>query len=203
MQLRHLICALTLLVAALALPASGCSLSASPGDPEDTVNSSGLLEAVERVQEAGLTPFWLGTRFPAGTASFALQPATEVLPLSEGPPALELRYQGVVTAGGPFYLTSAAKKGSGVEDARRKLLNDSGTKHEILQVGEWDAELFSLPSGIRPVNLLRLVVDTGDVYVIAKAYAVGNGIPGQDPNPLIDKDLLISVVAEHLRPYPE
>jgi hypothetical protein len=50
---------------------------------------------------------------------------------------------------------------------------------------------------------LLVFVDAGSSIVLARAYSVLNGIPGQDPAVLIDKDELISVLAEHLRPYPE
>jgi hypothetical protein len=187
--------------------ATACSLSVSSGGSEDTMNSSGLLEAVERVQEAGLTPYWLGDRLTAGTTPLEVQSQAEVLSVSGKPYGIELVYRGAETATGPIFLTSSVGSGvdasSGLEDVRRRALNHPGTKQEIVHVGEWEAELFSLPSAPRPVNLLMLIIEIDDVYVLARAYAGGSGIPGEDSNPLIDKDLLISVMAEHLRPYPE
>jgi hypothetical protein len=39
--------------------------------------------------------------------------------------------------------------------------------------------------------------------VVSVAPATTSGIPGDDANPLLDKDLLIATLAEHLRPYPD
>jgi hypothetical protein len=143
----------------------------------------------------------------AGTTPFEVQPQPEILAVSGKPYGIELVYRGAESATGPLFLTSGVASGvdlgNGLEDVRRKLLRRPHTDHEILSVGEWNAELFTLATEARLVSQLFLLVDASGVSVIAQAYAVGNGIPGQDPNPLIDKDLLISVLAEHLRPYPE
>jgi hypothetical protein len=42
-----------------------------------------------------------------------------------------------------------------------------------------------------------------DSVAVVEAARGGTGIPGEGPNPLIDQDLLIQVVTENLRPYPE
>jgi hypothetical protein len=203
MPLERFLCLLPLLVAVLAL--TSCSTSGNAG--QSSVEDQDFQVTLQKVQEAGLTPYWLGDRLTAGTTPFEVQPQPEILAVSGKPYGIELVYRGAESATGPFFLTSSVGAGgdasSGLEDVRRRALDVPGTKHEIVRVGEWDAELFSLPSAPRPVNQLKLIVEIGDVDIIARAYAGGSGIPGQDPNPLIDKDLLISVLAEHLRPYPE
>lgn len=60
-----------------------------------------------------------------------------------------------------------------------------------------------LPAGTRPVNALWLFIDIGDTVVLAQVASGGPGILGEDANPLLDTDLLIEVMVEHLRPYPE
>jgi len=56
----------------------------------------------------------------------------------------------------------------------------------------------------RPLNILRLVLDYGDVVVVAAAAAGGPVHPGgPDYNPFInDPDLFVQVM-QGLRPYPE
>ncbi len=72
-----------------------------------------------------------------------------------------------------------------------------------VQVGPWEGSLWSLTSTPRPVNAVVLFVTIDGMVVEAVANAGTSGVPGDDWNPLIDEDLLIEVVAEHLRPYPE
>ncbi len=68
----------------------------------------------------------------------------------------------------------------------------------------WRGEAYVLPGGPRPVNALWLFVEVDDeTLVVVQASATSTGVPGTDSSPLIQEDLLIEVVEEHLRPYPE
>jgi hypothetical protein len=201
MQLLNLICALTLLIAVPAVTA--CDLINDADSSEDPLNNSGFLAAVEEVENAGLTPYWLGKEFRVGAARFALFPETEIISPLHKSPGLELWYEGGVTTTAPLYVESHTESAGEADFFRDQLAGLPGTHIQQVRVGRWDAELYTLQDATRPVNQLWLFVDTGNVVVLAKAHSVRNGIPGQDPNPLIDEDLLISVMAEHLRPIPE
>ena len=67
------------------------------------------------------------------------------------------------------------------------------------------AELLFLPRGTRPINQLWLILEMKDAVVVAQAHSGGPTHPGgPDYNPFINNpDLLVQVIEENLRPYPE
>jgi len=74
-----------------------------------------------------------------------------------------------------------------------------------VKVGTQDAELLLLPLGTREINHLWLIVELEDAVVVARAHSGGPRYPGgPDYNPFINNpDLLVQVIDENLRPYPE
>jgi hypothetical protein len=73
-----------------------------------------------------------------------------------------------------------------------------------VSVGGREGELLFLPLGTRPLNILRLVLDLGDVVVVAQTHAGGPVYPGgPDYTPFINNPDLLIQVMEDLRPYPE
>jgi hypothetical protein len=192
------------LIAASLVTASACGLSASSNGSEDPLSDPRFKAAVEEVQQAGLIPYWLGEGFAVGDTPFELTSDAKILSPRGRSPGLFIAYVGSVETGTvPLYINSHSEPGGEADFYRDQAAALPTTRPQRVQVGAWQGELYERSSGPRPVNQVWLFVDVGDTVVIGQAAAVRNGIPGQDPNPLIDKDLLISVMAEHLRPYPE
>ena len=197
-----------LVIAALGvLLAAGCLGSAGgDGAPSgyDPLNEPTFLTPVAEAQNAGVEVYWLGTEFRAASARFEIVPVAEAFPRGDDLPGVGLLYvadtgQGFVT----FDLDSFSEEGGGAAQARQQAAAVPGATSSAVRVGPWEAELFSLPGPGRPVNKTLLLVHIGNTAVTAWANSNETGVPGDDPNPLIDADLLIEVVAEHLRPYPE
>ena len=146
--------------------------------------------------------YWLGEQFEAGSLSFRVTAANEFIDRREGP-GLEITYIADIGGGHvTFDVESYSGPRGGAAVLRERALAVRGTTSQRVRVGNWDAELLSLPSGTRPVNQLWLFVDLGDTIVVAQAGSGGPGIPGEDANPLIQADLLIDLMTQ-LRPYPE
>ena len=81
----------------------------------------------------------------------------------------------------------------------------SGVTRRAVTVGDKAGTLLYLPSPPdRPLNILQLVVDLGEVVVVGTADAGGPMTPGgPDYSPFINNpDLLVQVMQE-LRPYPQ
>ena len=77
------------------------------------------------------------------------------------------------------------------------------TSGESVHVSGMAAEIFIIPGGpSRPVNQVWLFLEKEGTGIILQAFSGRTGVPGTDSNPLIDKDLLIQVVAENLQPIP-
>ena len=69
-----------------------------------------------------------------------------------------------------------------------------------------EAELISVPSGDRPANRLRLILELDPVVVVGEAASVlsSDAEGASELNILIkNPDLLVQVIGENLRPYPE
>ena len=79
-----------------------------------------------------------------------------------------------------------------------------GVTRQTVSVGGREGELLFLPLDTRPLNVLRLILDFGDVVVVASAHAGGAVYPGgPDYNPFINNPDLLIQVMEDLRPYPQ
>ncbi|MEX1254225.1 MAG: hypothetical protein WEE64_07780 [Dehalococcoidia bacterium] len=160
---------------------------------------------MDDAQNAGVSVYWLGPEFDAGGLHFAVYPEADFTDDTDSRhPGLSLDYfartaEGSVRSGLEMY----SKAGNGPQIMLERALAVDGALADEVQVGGWPAQLVTLPSPSRPVNKLYLFVDVGDTVAIVQAASGETGVPGADPNPLIDKDLLIQVVAESLQPIPE
>ena len=183
--------------------AVGCiPLAKSDQPPRDPLSNPKFLTPVAQAEDAGVRLYWLGEQFEAGSLSFGVSSATEFIDLREGP-GLEISYIADVEGGHVgFDVESYSGRQGGAAIIRERALAARGTTSRDVRVGNWSGELFSIPAGTRPVNNLWLFVDLGDTIVVGQAGSGGPGIPGDDPNPLIQADLLIDLMAQ-LRPYPE
>jgi hypothetical protein len=92
------------------------------------------------------------------------------------------------------------------EGVERRVLTPEtpGASHRSVSVLGKQAELYSAPGGTRPLNALWLVLDLGDVIVLAQANSGGPITPGgPDYSPFINNPDLLVQVMQDLRPYPQ
>ena len=186
----------------------------SPGNDDDVDQRfyGYFLRDAKAMEEMGLPVYWLGRQFTAGGLIF------------QGPYAAEF---GGEVEGGIFihytsWLDGTPGEGRNVgleitvygrdawELAKDRILNprlmsNEGevTRQTVIVKGR-RAELMSVPSANRPVNALSLILDLDSVVVVAVAPSGGQRPGGGDYNPFINNpDLLVQVIDENLRPYPE
>ena len=159
----------------------------------------------DAAQEAGLTVYWLGPSFEAGGVLFRISYA-EFPEGFAGVPlqGLEVVYSSQPEPAGSLDLQLFSR--SDWDQVKDKVMNPRlpGVTRETVTVAGREAELISVPLGTRPVNTLWLLLDLGDVVVLATAGAGGAVYPGgPDYNPFINNPDLLIQVMEDLRPYPE
>jgi hypothetical protein len=174
-----------------------------------------FLRDVKAMQEMGLPVYWLGREFSAGALTF------------QGPYAAE--FGGEVEGGGIFthytsWLDGTPGEGTNIglemtvygpdawELVKERIMNPPPpgvpsrydvTRRTVDVMGR-EAELISAPSGRRPVNSLTLVLDFGTVVVVPEARSVLSADGRSELNIFIkNPDLLVQVIDENLRPYPE
>jgi hypothetical protein len=187
----------------LGMVAFGCGLSGLT-ESEGPLNRPELLTPVAVAQEAGVTLYWLGEQFEVGSLLFQIAGGAELINRSGNGPGLEFEYSAAFKEGSVGLNLGVFSEQSGEADALREaVLEVTHASFRDARVGSWEGELHFLPAGTRPVNQLLLFVDVGETIILGRALSGSSGIPGEDSNPLIQADLLIEVMAEHLRPYPE
>ena len=173
------------------------------GDP---LEQPGFLTPVAQAQELGITPYWLGRKFVVGSLVFEISGGAKLIELRRVGQRLILEYSGIdedTRSAGLLRLSTYPKDGESANVVRERALRVQGSTSREVRVGSWTGELLSVPSPSRPVNVLELFVDTGRAIVGGLTGASNVGVPDKQGNPLLDEDLLIEVMAEHLRPYPE
>jgi len=180
--------------------AGGAALwtSCDLGDESEDGLDKSFLRDVAAVEEMGLPVYWLGTEFPADGLVFRGPYGAEFGNELEG--GINMHYLAPIDGGNAaFDLTVYGRDAWGA--AAGRVLNPGvpGVIRKTVTVLGRDAEAVSVPLGARPVNILWLVLDMGDVIVVGTARS---GAPDEPENPLIDPDNLIAVM-EDLRPYPE
>lgn len=159
----------------------------------------------DAAKEAGLMVYWLGPSFQAGGVLFRISEA-EFPEGFAGVPlqGLEVGYSSQPEPAGILYMQVLSR--SDWDQVMEKVINPplTGVTRRAVTVGGTQGELLFLPGGSRPLNILCLVLDLGDVVVIAQTYAGGPEYPGgPDYNPFINNPDLLMQVMEGLRPYPE
>ena len=185
---------------ALACVGAGTNLA---GDP---LEQPEFLTPVAEARELGLMPYWLGREFAAGSLIFEISGVAQLIDFRGVELRLVLEYSGFdegSRSAGVLFVSTYPNDGKSADVERERALRVPGSTSREVRVGSWTAELLSLPSPTRPVNVLELFVDAGSVIVGGLTTAVNIGVPDEQGNPLLDEDLLIELMAEHLRPYPE
>ena len=197
----HRYAAVGALTASLVVFLAGCE------DEEQTQRNldAAFLTPVAAAKEAGLTVYWLGPSFEAGGVLFSTREAKFPEGIAGVPlQGLVLRYSSEPELGGFLDLQLLPK--SDWDQVKEKLVNPQapGARHRAVSVAGRQGDLFLQSAGARPLNALSLIVDLGDVALVADTNSSGAVSPdGPDYNPLInDPDLFIQVMQD-LRPYPE
>ena len=192
------LCALIAIVAGVAC--IGCG---SDGQSEGDLDEY-FLRDVATVEAMGLPVYWLGTEFTIDGLVFRGPYGAEFGAEVEGG-GIRAGYLAPLDGGNvAFRVTSYTR--DAWELTKERVLNPGlpGVTRETATVAGREAELISVPLGTRPVNTLWLVLDLGDVVVLATAGAGGAVYPGgPDYNPFINNPDLLIQVMEDLRPYPE
>jgi hypothetical protein len=198
-----------LLPLAIVAAAWGLACSAPSGrsaqDPSDPLTSADFRDPVDDAKNAGVSVYWLGPEFDAGGLHVAVYPEADFTDDADSRhPGLSLDYfariaGGSLRTGAEMY----SKAGNGPQIMLERASAVHGSLVEEVQLGGWHGNLVTLPAPEVPANKLWLFVDLGDTVAIVQANSGSTGSPGTDVNTLIDKDLLIQVVAENHQPIPE
>lgn len=198
-----------LVTCALAFAAVACGdtlrTDETPEPPASALESEAFLTPVAEAREQGVTPHWLGDRFEAGGLSFDASGVARVY--EDGlAPSLHVQYDGrSADALGGVSVDSHPPGGSSARTRLERFSSQTGASPESARVGPFDAEVAVSPTGDQPAENLLLLVHVGDANVVVQTTRVLGGPEGdiRNLNPLIDKELLIQVVAENLQPIPE
>jgi hypothetical protein len=198
-------------VAVAALTAALVILSAWLAGCEDEqevgpgVNQPVFTEA-EAAKEAGLTVYWLGPSFEAGGVLFRISEAYFPEGFAGVPlQGLEVGYSSQPEPAGILYLQVLSR--SDWDQVKEKAINARmpGTTQRAVSVAGRDGDLFLQAAGARSLNALWLIVDLGDVILVAHTNSgVAPAAQGEvELNPLIANPDLFIQVMQGLRPYPD
>jgi hypothetical protein len=197
-----------LLVLLVALTAMITAISClNLGESEDERFYAFFLRDAKIMEDMGFPVYWLGREFTARGLTY------------RGPYAPEF---GGDVEDGRLWMGYEPSSGTTLEItvyspaawqlAKDRILNPQvlSTEGEVTRrtvtVNGRQAQLISVPSGSsRPVGKLRLVIDLGDVEVVAVARALGPVFPGGPDRTIFinNPDLLVQVIDDNLRPYPQ
>ena len=190
-------------VAALMVVVAGCGwISLSSNDSPEEQAYGYFLRDVATVEAMGLPVYWLGTEFTVDGNVF------------RGPHVSEF---GAEVQGGGVHMTYILEGGNTPADLTVysrdawELVEDSmmnpqlpGVERRAVSVAGRDGELILQSAGARPLNALFLILDLGDVVVVAQTNSGGAIYAGgPDYNPFINNPDLLVQVMEDLRPYPQ
>jgi len=164
-----------------------------------------FLTPVAAAREAGLSVYWLGPSFEAGGVLFTTSEAKFPEGIAGVPlQGLVVRYSSGPEPGGFLDLQLLSKSDWG--QVKEKLVNPQapGAGRRAVSVAGREGELFLQSAGARPLNALSLIVDLGDVALVADTNSSGAVRPGgPDYNPFINNPDLLIQVMQDLRPYPQ
>ena len=192
---------LSLAIILFAVLLAGCEdeQQAEPG-----LNAA-FLTPVAAAREAGLSVYWLGPSFEAGGVLFTTSEAKFPEGIAGVPlQGLVMRYSSGLEPGGFLDLQLLSKSDWG--QVKEKLVDPqaSGAGHRAVSVAGREGDLFLRSAASRPLNALSLIVDLGDVALVADTNSSGAVRPGgPDYNPFINNPDLLVQVMQDLRPYPE
>jgi hypothetical protein len=194
-------------LAAVALLISGC------GAGHDRRDDRGLdpdfLAAVATAQALHYPVYWLGEEFTLDGLVFEGPDMVDFGSEREGG-KVGMTYVAPIEGGNTaLHLSAYSRNAWAVVEDRITDPQIPGEPRPVTRrtvtVATREAELLSLPLATREVNQLWLILDMGDGVVVAVAGSGGPVYPGgPDYNPFINNpDLLVQVIEDNLRPYPE
>ena len=158
------------------------------------------------MQDMGLPVYWLGREFTAGGLTYRGPYAPEFgSDVETGDLLMGYKPSGGTSLEIRVYSPTAWQLVKDWVLNPRTLTTEGKVTRRTVTVRGRQAELISVPSGTRPVGKLRLVIDLDDVQVVAEASAFGPVSPGGPDRTVFinNPDLLVQVIDENLRPYPE
>jgi hypothetical protein len=196
--------ALVCLCALVASVAGVACIGVSGGNQPEGDLDEYFLRDVATVEAMGLPVYWLGTEFTVDGLVFRGPYVAEFGAEVEGG-GVDATYLASLDGGNvDFALTTYSRDAWDLVEDRVTDPRLPGVTRTSVSVASREAELMSIPLGTRPVNQLRLIVEIGEVVVVATAFAGGATYPdGPDYNPFINNPDLLIQVMEDLRPYPE
>ncbi len=195
---------LVVLLCLVSVAGAGCWLFEDDGESGFPYEDPDFLTPVAEAEEAGVKPYWLGEEFEVEGLLFEFSEYSEFQTLGESGVGLKLQYGANLPEGRTgMRVYSFSEEGGGAALVRDAPLGNPGVTLRDIQVGPWEGELLTSALATREVNAVTVFVDVGETVVVVRTNAGSTGVPGTDVNPLIQSDLLIEVVAENLRPYPE
>jgi len=180
------------------------SISCDPNDDSEPGLDKYFLRDVTAMQELGLPVYWLGTEFTVDDHVFRGPYVSEFGAEVEGG-GIQMDYVTAIDGAniGPVLTVYSRGAWDLVKDGVNAEV--PGVTHRVIRVGDRDGEMILQADATRPLNAISLVLDLGDVVVVARTNSVIGATPwaGSDMNPIIDNPDLLIRVMEDLRPYPE
>ena len=167
------------------LMAAGLACSAI-GPSGTRIEQPEFLTPIADAQNERSIPYWLGQEFSVGDTAFTINAETGFNTARQGGPGLFLSYGGAGTLTIQTFINTAT-----LDDSLRAQAKGEPGYFGASYRSRMEGTLYTLPAGERPVNTLGLFLDSADTPVLVVAHARSSGVPGDDPNPLIDAELLI------------
>jgi len=189
--------------ALIAIVAGGLWVVRALNDESEGDLDKYFLRDVAKVEAMGLPVYWLGTEFTVDDLVFRGPYGADFGNEVEG--GMNMHYLASIDGGNTGLDLTVYSRDAWAATAE-KVLNPGlpGVTRKTVTVSGQDAQVVSVPLGTRPVNTLWLVLDLGDVVVLATAGAGGAVSPGgPDYNPFINNPDLLVQVMEDLRLYPQ
>jgi hypothetical protein len=194
------------LLVLVALVVAALWISCESDDQSEEGLDKYFLRDVAAVQALGLQVYWLGTEFTVDGQVFRGPYGFEYGPEVEGA-GIEMTYMALLPDGGGVPLDLFVYSSDLWESVKDRTMNPQlpGVTRRAVSVQDREGELILQSAGARPLNAIWLILDLGDVVVVAQTNSVIGATPtaGSDLNPIVNNPDLLIQVMEGLRPYPE
>jgi hypothetical protein len=158
------------------------------------------------MQDMGLPVYWLGREFTAGGLTYRGPHAPEFGGnVEDGRLFMGYKPSSGTSLDITVYSPAAWQSAKdGILNPRTLTTEGKVTRRTVTVKGR-QADLISVPSDSRPVNAISLIVELDPVVVAATAWSLGPVSPGGPDRTVFinNPDLLVQVIDDNLRPYPE
>jgi hypothetical protein len=192
--------------AALIVIAAVASLTCGTPGRETAGTSDGLpgkfANEIRAAQASGIRAYWLGPQFTAEGLTYQVSDVRHKADLYGFGEELLIEYGAESPAGSLHLPLSIQTKEDWASWAAQRAAALRGYGQLAPDMPPWHALLY-VKQLVPNEQQVRLVVDTGDTVVSALASPTINA-DGRQINPFSDNpDLLVQVIEDNLRPYPE